>query len=131
MSNETELEGKVESFDAKKIRGAISKMRPGAEQVVYSGLVARCDVDLFNSSDLVKLLKNRYGYSGSFYTQIIKRDVRRLVEERGGYWLGAKGDSAEFLFGDLDPGKIRDRLISCFAPLLLDVLEFRHGKLNH
>ncbi len=90
-----------EVFDPEIIENRIRAMSPKSEEVVYSGLVARCDVDLYNSSGLVKLLE-RYGYSGSFFTPILKREARNIVEKNKGYWIGTKGDSAEYMFGDLE-----------------------------
>ena len=68
---------------------------------MYRGEIARGEVDLYNSSGLVDLLTHEYGYSGSFFTGLIKKEARGIVEQHGGYWVGAKGDSAEYIFGDL------------------------------
>lgn len=97
--------GDIHVFDPAAINRRIKAIPvDDIEQVVYKGPAVMCDVDIFNSSALVTKLKDKagYGYIGTFFTPYIKLHVSKLVRDMGGYWLGSKGDSAEFMFGDLE-----------------------------
>lgn len=98
------LESRVSdfSFDPQKIRHRIKEVKPGEEKTVLDDDVCYCDVDLFNSSKLVHILNEEYGYTGTFFTKFIRDGVRKIVNNYGGLFLQTMGDSAEFLFGDND-----------------------------
>ncbi|MBI1969279.1 hypothetical protein HYS48_01180 [Candidatus Woesearchaeota archaeon] len=73
----------------------------GEEHIVYSGIAAMCEVDMFNSTELVHLLAKKYYVPVRLITSQLKT-LRKMVEQHGGYWWQVPGDAVRYIFNTLD-----------------------------
>lgn len=92
----------LELFDSAEIIRRINSISDDAIEVtVFYGVVAKGEVDLTNSTVVFQILKE-HGIRGTMFTTQIKKNARPIVEKYKGYWEGAKGDNAMYIFGGLE-----------------------------
>ena len=89
-----------ERFDPRKVEERIAAVPVGKEELVYQGMVAMAEVDIFNSSGLTQIL-----HSHNVSNQMITAEIENLhamVDTHGGYWWRSEGDAVKFITPDLE-----------------------------